>query len=374
MKNLLIRLLSLKYRFIWRPIFFTFESERIHLALTGAGERIGRSRLLCRAIGGLLAEHNERLVQTIAGITFPNPIGLAAGFDYRAQLPNLLPALGFGLGTIGTITNQPCAGNPPPRLGRLVQSRALLVNKGFRNEGIRAVTAKLLGQKFEIPTGLSIGQTNTAKPITSKEAAADIIEAFVAAEVSNVPFSYYELNISCPNLAGPPTFYHPAHLQELLARLTELKLTKPLFIKMPIEKTDDETRAMLTVIAQFPVTGVIFGNLQKDRRHPALVPAEVIKCGRGNFSGKPTFRRSNELIALAFREYGDKLIIVGCGGVFNAADAYTKIRLGASLVQLITGLIFEGPHLAAQINRGLLYLLSRDGFSHLSEAVGADFN
>jgi dihydroorotate dehydrogenase len=141
---------------------------------------------------------------------------------------------------------------------------------------------------------------------------------------------------------------------------------------MPIVKTDDETRALLTVSAQFPVTGVIFGNLQKDRRHPTLVPAEVAKCGRGNFSGRPTFQRSNELITLAYREYGNKLIIIGCGGVFNAADAYKKIRLGASLVQLITGLVFEGPHLAAQINRGLLRLLARDNFSHLSEAVGVD--
>lgn len=363
-------MLSLIYRLVVRPVLFRFDSERIHLALTGAGERIGRSRLLCRAIGGLLAEHDDKLLQTIAGISFPNPIGLAAGFDYRAQLSNLLPALGFGFGTIGTITNQPCAGNPPPCLGRLVQSQSLLVNKGFRNEGIRAVTAKLRTQKFKIPIGLSIGQTNTDKPMTPKEAVADIIEAFAAAEVSKVPFSYYELNISCPNLAGPPIFYHPVHLQELLARLAELNLAKPLFIKMPITKTDDEIRAMLAVIVQFPVTGVIFGNLQKDRRHPALVPAEVAKCGRGNFSGKPTFRRSNELIVLAYREYGDKLTIVGCGGVFNAADAYTKIRLGASLVQLITGLVFEGPQLAAQINRGLLRLLSRDNFSHLREAVG----
>ena len=141
---------------------------------------------------------------------------------------------------------------------------------------------------------------------------------------------------------------------------------------MPIEKTDDETLKMLEIIVEFPVIGVIFGNLQKNRKDSALNREEVKKFSVGNFSGKPTEIRSNELIALAYKKYGKRLIIIGCGGVFNAIDAYKKIKLGATLVQLITGLIFEGPQLVAQINLELPRLLKQDGFKNIKEAIGAN--
>lgn len=141
---------------------------------------------------------------------------------------------------------------------------------------------------------------------------------------------------------------------------------------MPIEKNDEETLSMLKVISLFPVNGVIFGNLQKNRKDPSLDKKEVEKYKIGNFSGKPTEKRSNELISLTYKKYGKNLIIIGCGGVFNGKDAYKKIRLGASLVQFITGLIFEGPLLAAQINLELSNLLKKDGFSHITQAIGVD--
>jgi dihydroorotate dehydrogenase len=150
-------------------------------------------------------------------------------------------------------------------------------------------------------------------------------------------------------------------------------IDKPLFIKMPITESDSQVREMLSVLSNFPaVKGVIFGNLWKDRTSKALVKEEVENLGRGNFSGAPTFDRSNELIALAYKEFGTRFTIIGCGGVFNGADAYKKIRLGASLIQMITGLIFEGPQLPAQINLELINLLKKDGFKNISEAVGVD--
>ena len=141
---------------------------------------------------------------------------------------------------------------------------------------------------------------------------------------------------------------------------------------MPIEKSDTDVEAMLTIVAKHSPKGVIFGNLQKDRSHPSFAPDEIARCGKGNFSGKPTFTRSNELIALAYRGYKDRFVIVGCGGIFSAEDAYTKIKLGASLLELITGMIYEGPQLIAQINIGLEALLKRDGYNHISEAVGVN--
>lgn len=143
---------------------------------------------------------------------------------------------------------------------------------------------------------------------------------------------------------------------------------------MPIEQTDEEIAKMLEVIVSFSVSGVIFGNLQKDRKDKALVLEEVKKYPVGNFSGKPTEQRSNELISLAYKKYGKKLVIIGCGGIFSASDAYRKIKLGATLVQLITGLVFEGPQLIAEINLSLDKLLRKDGFSNISEAIGKDLS
>ncbi len=127
---------------------------------------------------------------------------------------------------------------------------------------------------------------------------------------------------------------------------------------------------MLAVIEQHSPKGVIFGNLQKDRKDPSFDAAEIEKAGKGNFSGKPTYARSNGLIRLAYKKYKERFVIVGCGGIFSAEDAYTKIKLGATLLQLITGMIYEGPQLIAQINMGLEELLKRDGYTHISQAIG----
>lgn len=230
---------------------------------------------------------------------------------------------------------------------------------------------KLEKLPFAIPVGISIGRTNTLALKTQKQSIEDIISAFHTFEQSSVKHTYYELNISCPNLYGDITFYPPKNLEELLSEVDKLHLKKPVFIKMPIEKSDKEVTAMLEVIADHCPAGVIFGNLQKNRNHPALVQREVKKFKVGYFSGKPTFDRSNELIKLAYKTYKKRFVIIGCGGIFSGDDAYLKIKLGATLVQLITGMIFQGPQLISQINIELVDALKRDGFKHISEAIGS---
>lgn len=372
-KIFFIKISGLLYRNLLKPVLFTRDPEQVHNRFTAFGEALSKSRGLRSLLQSLWRVNDPALSQVIHGIGFDNPIGLSAGFDYEARLTGILPAIGFGFGTVGTITDQPYGGNPKPMLGRLIKSRSLMVNKGFKNLGMAQTLKNLSGKQFQIPIGASIGKTNGQQSMmTQEEAVGDIVAAFEAVESSAVPFSYYELNISCPNLFGSVEFYSSAHLRDLLAAVTGLKLSKPLFIKMPIDKSDEETRDMLDVIVAFPVQAVIFGNLQKNRQDPALDQEEVKKWPMGNFSGKPTEQRSNELIALAYKDYGSKLTIVGCGGVFSAEDAYRKIRLGASLVQLITGLIYVGPQLPGQINAGLLELMEQDGFTHISQAVGVD--
>lgn len=268
----------------------------------------------------------------------------------------------------------PYAGNPKPRLARLPKSKSLMVNKGFKSSGAKVIAKRLEKLSFEFPVGVSLGSTNSTKITNQKEAIADIISAFNVFEKSKLNSSYYELNISCPNLIHGEkiSFYPPKNLKELLRQVDILKIKKPIFVKMPIEKSDKETIKMLEVIAKYSPVGVILGNLLKDRSHPSLDKSEVRQFKMGNFSGRPTFKRSNELIKLTYKNYKSRFVIIGCGGIFNAVDAFEKIRLGASLVQFITGMIYEGPQLAAQINLELVDLLEQKAFKHINQAVGSN--
>ncbi|MGI6103565.1 MAG: quinone-dependent dihydroorotate dehydrogenase [Patescibacteria group bacterium] len=372
MSIVLARSIRHAYRLVVRPTLFRFDPEAVHTRMVRLGELLGKqavSRVVARAT---LGSTNPILAQTCAGIRFRSPFGLAAGFDYEASLTGILPSLGFGFQTIGTITNGAYSGNPRPRLGRLVRSRSLMVNKGFKNAGIDAVLAKLSTRQLHGPVGLSIGQTNGPSIRTADDAVRDIVAAFRAARSSGIEFSYYELNISCPNLGKSISFSDPDRFDALLEATDALDLRTPILIKLPISVPDDTIRALVRTATKHRVHGVIIGNLQKDRTDPALDPAEVSRFPSGNFSGLPTQYRSDELIRLVHNLAGDRLLIVGCGGVFAAEDAYRKIRAGASLIQLITGLIYEGPQLIAELNDKLAVLLARDGYSSIREAVGSD--
>lgn len=375
MKNDIVTLrnifLASFYKWLLKPILFKIDPEKVHIKSTAFGEWIGGHDIFKKLISSQFKIENPTLRQKLAGVEFSNPIGLAAGFDYEARLTQITPSIGFGFHSVGTITNSAFKGNPRPQLGRLPESQSLMVNKGFRNLGAQKTTEKLKKFSFEIPVGISIGRTNSAK-LNQKQSIEDIIHAFNIFEKTQINNSYYELNISCPNLFGNVTFYTKNNLGNLLSEIDKLRLKKPVFIKMPISNSDREIQVMLDVIANHSPKGVIFGNLQRDRSHPSLIKREVEKFKVGNFSGKPTFERSNELITLAYRNYKKRFVIVGCGGIFCAEDAYKKIKLGASLVQLITGMIFEGPQIISQINLGLIKLLKKDGYKNISQAIGVD--
>ncbi|MBI3984732.1 MAG: quinone-dependent dihydroorotate dehydrogenase [Candidatus Levybacteria bacterium] len=373
MKKYWLRFYNYIYKHLLTKVIFLFNSELIHNLLVRYGEILGKTLLTRKLAFFIFNIKSPILSQNIKGITFENPIGLAAGFDYTASLTQILPSIGFGFGTVGTITNHAFEGNPKPRLARLLKSKSLMVNKGFKNNGIDAVGNKLKNYNFQIPIGISIGQTNTGK-FTQESAVEDIVTAFKKAEEFDLKTKYYELNISCPNLNTKVTFYDPDKLDELLTKIKALNIKKPIFVKMPIDKNDKEALSLLDVISKNKMDGVIFGNLQKNRNNKTLDKNETAKYPVGNFSGKPTWEDSNRLIELAYKNYKDKLIIIGCGGVFNGQDAYHKIKLGASLVQFITGLIFEGPAAAALINSELIGLLKKDGYKNVKQAVGINVN
>ena len=346
------------YTKVLRPILFLFNPELVHDSIVFLGKMAGETKIGRFLTKTLFSYENPKLAKNLLGINFPNPVGLAAGFDYNANLTKILPSVGFGFFTVGTVTNKPYEGNPAPRLVRLPKSKSILVNKGFKSEGATRIIEKLNDPFLENVTfGVSVGSSNIPEINTTEKAIADIAACFE--KLKNVPhIKYYELNISCPNLAMGEGFAEPANFSKLLSTVLALNLNKPIFIKMPNEGDSQKTDEIVHLAVDAGVKGFVFSNLAKARDNPALHPEDRAKVEalKGNMSGKPTWENSNNLIRRYRNMYGNKIVIVGCGGVFSPNDAKIKFESGADLIQLITGMVYEGPSIIGLINR-LLSLL-----------------
>lgn len=350
------------YQHLLKPILFLFDAEDMHNFFTSVGIWLGNFSITKKTISQLFSYRDKKLEKTIDGISFPNPVGLAAGFDYNANLQHILPDLSFGWHTIGTVTYQPYKGNKKPRLGRYPKSQALLVNKGLKSLGTKQIISKLQlqskqatdGKVFSIPTAISIASTNTHFDNT-KQQLIDILLSFNAFEKSGLNHSLYEMNVSCPNTFGGEPFTSPERLEILLSCLDKLKLSKPVYLKMPIDQGEKITLQLLKVADKHQIQGVILGNLTKDKNNPDVDPTDTQdwQNRKGNLSGKPTFARSLQLIKLTKKNFGNRFTIVGTGGIFSGEDALKKIEAGADLIQLITGMIYQGPQLIGEINQFL---------------------
>lgn len=299
-----------------------------------------------------------------------NPIGLAAGFDKNGALTSILPSIGFGFAEVGSLTGDSCAGNARPRLWRLPKSKGLVVHYGLKNDGCKAVAARLQGMSFAIPIGVSAAKTNAPTCTTVLAGIEDY--ARVITTCLDIG-AYFTINISCPNTFGGEPFSDPKKLDQLLTRLDALETPKPFFLKMSADISFEALDAIVTIADRHRVHGFILSNLTKKRDRPELDATELRSVGPGGVSGRPVFDASKALISHLYQTTSGRYVIVGCGGVFCAEDAYDMIVHGASLIQLITGMIFEGPQLIGEINRDLVGFLRRDGFSSLAEAIGSAY-
>lgn len=376
-------LIKFLYKSTVKPILFLFAADSVHVWFLQLGNFLGKYNLTRSFIKVFFDYKNKVLQQNFLGLNFENPIGLAAGFDYDADLINILPKIGFGFETIGTVTALPYAGNAYPMLDRLPKSKSLLVNKGFKSNGVVSVLEKMRLSSKSIPLGISLGVTNR-KYESENEMSEDIYKAFIKAN-SEKYFDYFELNISCPNLIHLPEnfekFDTPIGLRNLLYKMREINISRPVFIKMHCEKSIEDTLALCEVAKSYDfISGFIFSNLVKDRKNKFLNKNELEKFinKKGNFSGLPTRDLSNDLISSVYKKYKDekkdsgetRFIIIGCGGIFEVEDVYEKLKRGATLVQMITGMIYEGPSQIGIINRDLVKLIKRDGFTNISEVIG----
>ncbi len=362
------------YRTIVKPILFLFSADHVHEFFLKAGRQLGRYVFIKKFLASMWRYDSSSLEQELFNLSFKNPVGLSAGFDYNADLVEILPSIGFGFHSIGTLTHEPYAGNEPPMLGRLPKSRSLLVNKGFKNNGVKKILEGMGKKTNDALRGVSIGATNKSYPHFDAMVE-NLVAGFRDAECFD-HFDYYELNISCPNLLNIQNLKEQlasaSGLTKVLVRLQELRIKRPVFIKMPLERTPAEMKELIDAARPFPfIKGLIFSNLVKDRSNPAFDPEEIKKAGRGNFSGKPLERQSNEMLRFAYKICHERFLLIGVGGVFNGEDAYEKILSGASLVQMITGMVFMGPQQIGLINKEIGALLKRDGYHTIKQAIGA---
>lgn len=364
------KLLRAAYLGVVKPIFFLLDPEKVHDRAIRSGKFFAATRVGQKFISFLFSYKHKSLEQHIEGITFPNPIGLAAGFDKNAELTKILPSVGFGFAEVGSITGEQCAGNTGKRLWRLPKSNSLVVYYGLKNNGCEAIAKKLTNKTFIIPIGISIAKTNSPDTCEVAEGIADYAKAF---ETMKDIGHYMTINISCPNAHGGEPFSDPGRLERLLTQLDAIEYDKPVFLKLAADHTLQELDALLDVALKHRIHGFVCTNLAKDRNNKRSMSKvkETKLPDVGGLSGKVVEDLATETIRHVYKRTKGSKIIIGVGGIFTAQDAYTKIKAGANLLQLITGMIYQGPQTISEINQGLVRLLKEDGFSNISQAVGA---
>ncbi|GAB3708352.1 quinone-dependent dihydroorotate dehydrogenase [Spirosoma flavus] len=350
------------YKRIILPLLFRFDAETIHHTVT----RFLKFFLALPGLSSLFRSYyvveDKRLIRNVFGITFPNPVGMAAGFDKNAELVSELSDLGFGFVEIGTVTPRPQAGNPRPRLFRLKADLGIINRMGFNNKGAGPAAerlrhfAKNRGNR-QVIVGGNIGKN---KDTPNDEATQDYLfnfrELFDAVD-------YFVVNVSSPNTPGLRDLQEREPLTRLLSAIQEENRqqsarldisTKPVLLKIAPDLTNGQLDDIIAIVAETGISGVIATNTTISRDGLQTPAAAVEEMGAGGVSGQPLRERATDVIRYLHQQSGGSFPIIGVGGIASAEDAFEKLNAGASLIQVYTSFIYEGPALARRINRGLL--------------------
>jgi len=337
-----------------------FEAKRVHNIFIDIGVFLGRSRISKFITRKLFSYQNKLLEQDLLGIRFRNPVGLAAGFDKDARMISIMEDVGFGFVEVGSLTRFSCLGNVGQRMKRLVNEKSLWIHLGLNNRGSDAAYLDLKNKRFAIPYGVSAAKTNCKENVDSGTAIEDYI--YTLKKFRELA-AYFTINISCPNAFGGQPFSNPNLFENLMTQVDKLKLKQPVFVKLSPDLSEDNLDKILKISKEHNVQGFVCTNLTK------------MNYKSGGCSGKMLQGISDEVIRRVYlktKNWKRKVLIIGVGGVSNAEDAYRKMRLGANLVQLISGMIYEGPSVIGEINSGLIGLMRRDKFRKISDFVGID--
>lgn len=350
------------YEKILRPLLFSLPPETAHnlgMAALRSGFKFPGARLVTRS----LRPSPKSVSVSRFGLDFLNPVGIAAGFDKNGEAVDALEGLGFGFVEVGTVTLRPQPGNPKPRMFRLEEDRGIINRLGFNNDGAAALVRRLSSTKRRCVVGINIGKN---KDVPNEEALENYLQTF---EMIHPVADYVAVNVSSPNTPNLRELQKPESLERLLSGVMSKNRElgeKPLLVKIAPDLSEAEIEGIAELAVGLGLSGIIATNTTMTRDGLRCDPHQ-----EGGLSGLPLREKSDRVISTLFGKTGDRLPIIGVGGVFTAEDAFRKICAGASLVQCYTGLVYRGPGIARDISSGLAEVLENRGFRSLDEAVGS---
>lgn len=338
------------YQLFVKPFLFLFSPEKAHYIAADSIKLVMKIPGIKQLFKACFTLNHPKLEREVFGIKFPNPVGLAAGFDKNALLIDEFEALGFGFIEIGTVTPKPQDGNPKPRLFRLVEDEAIINRMGFNNDGLEAIKARLQKRRSKVIVGGNLGKN---KVTPNEKADEDYIKGFEA--LFDV-VDYFVVNVSSPNTPNLRALQEKEPLKHLLASLQNLNaqkpIPKPILLKIAPDLSNDQLDDVIEIVLETKLAGVIATNTTLSRAGLTSDPQLVNEMG--GLSGKPLKSRSTEVIAYLHQKSNGQFPIIGVGGIYSAEDAIEKLKAGASLVQLYSGFIYEGPSLVKKINKAIL--------------------
>jgi dihydroorotate dehydrogenase len=339
------------YRYIIRPILFLIPPEPVHHIIATILKIVYKIPFLPFLLKKIYTVDHPLLETDVAGIKFSNPVGLAAGFDKNASLFKEFSMFGFGYIEIGTVTPLPQSGNPKPRSFRLPGDKALINRMGFNNLGLTAVTKNLVTRKKTIVGG-NIGK-NTNTP--NEEAVNDYVSCFTGLYDYA---DYFVINVSCPNISNLSKLQDQDALEKILSEIIALrsdkKVKKPVFLKISPDLNEKQIDETLKIVHDTGIDGLVVTNTTVSRENLKTSSDAVKNIGNGGLSGLPIRERSTEIIRYISNKTKQKLPIIGVGGIMSPQDALEKLEAGASLIQVYTGFIYEGPGIVKAINKAIL--------------------
>jgi len=339
------------YKSIIRPILFSFDPEKIHHFTFKLIKVISKVPFVSFFLKKAYCYENENLKQNLFGLDFKNPVGLAAGFDKNGVLFNELESFGFGFIEVGTVTPKPQGGNPKQRLFRLKKDNGLVNRMGFNNNGVDELVRNLKNKRCNIIVGGNIGKNTSTLP-------ENVINDYkINFEKLHAHVDYFVVNVSCPNVGSMAKLQDKDFQIELLESLKEInnkqKNQKPILLKIAPDLNDVQLDEVIEIILETKIDGVIASNTSVNREDLNTSEEEFNEIGNGGLSGQPVKDRSTKVIKYLSEKSNKAFPIIGVGGVHSATDAIEKINAGASLVQVYTGFIYEGPKLIKNINKAI---------------------
>ncbi|CDF78581.1 dihydroorotate dehydrogenase [Formosa agariphila KMM 3901] len=340
------------YKLLIRPLFFSADPEKVHHFTFSMVRFLSKIPLIPSVFRALFVVEDQKLEREVFGLKFKNPVGLAAGFDKNAVLYNELANFGFGFIEIGTVTPIPQAGNPKKRIFRLIEDQGLINRMGFNNEGVETAITQLKKNKGKILIGGNIGKNTQTTP---EHYTADYVTCFNALH----PYvDYFVLNVSCPNVGSHAKLNDKDYLLELISTVKTANKTfakeKPILLKIAPDLNDIQLDEIIDLVNETKLDGVIASNTSVDRSGLKAPQTALDAIGNGGLSGQPVKEKSTKVIKYLSEKSNKAFPIIGVGGIHSAEDALEKLDAGATLVQIYTGFIYEGPSLIKKINKAIL--------------------